>query len=235
MVIRLNTYFKAKILLYFLNAVNDAHIAQELAKYLRGEKYQSSERTDNLIKLIEENRDELVGSIYTLYFMNGFYDYMFAKWLLRLIPTENRYEIMQQLDGICREYGLAPYQEFYWEDVILVTPLLKLGLGKLPYKDEFEDIFRLKLGKGIRKLAEAMVLVQKLNIVSNLEYVEELKYLWNKGKVSSSMKVKIISGMTKNLDNDMAQIMINSMINTLKAASRWDKLFVMFLKLRFWV
>lgn len=229
------TYFIAKILLYFLNAVNDAYLAHELAKHLRGEEYQSNQRIKSFIKHAAEDRDQLIGVIYTLYFMNGFYDYMFAKWLLRFIPEKGRYEIMQQLDSICRTYGLVPYQEFYWEDVVLVTPLLKLALGRLPYNTEFMDIFRLKLPKSIRKTAKSMIVVQKVNIESNYANVEYLKQLWNKGKVAKIKKLELIAGLIKALPEETARITVNSMINTLKAASRWDKLFVLLLRFRFWV
>lgn len=232
----MRNFLLGKIYLYYLNAITDAYLSRQLVGYVRDEINldKLDKRLVDLFNLYDvKTKEEILGCAYTYYFWNGFYDYMYARWLEKVFRKylgRDLVKVKSLIDEYRKELKMEyAYIEFENKKIILFTPLLQIFRKKLYLFEYFVERNELKGYKNTpRKLVvTAMKKVQRANILSNTTVVEKLL----SSNLSENLKVGYIFKGSENIDD--AELFIQSCRKTLMFASRWDRWFVNLLTLCF--
>lgn len=213
---RIQTFLSGKIFQYYLNAYTDAKIAKELNFHLKAKnKTNLSKRSLQIAKMAKGNSKMISGISYAMYYWNGFYDYMWAKFWEKFLPKDTKDILQTEVKSFQKKTSTqSAYAEFGGK-IILAKPIFLLFLGKLHF------------AKRSRKLIEAVILTQKHNIKSNQRYIKLLL----KGKAANNEKIKSAFACSEKFKNN--EIFIKGCIHTLNGASFWDGLFIKILRIRF--
>jgi len=194
-----------KILGYYLNAYQDAKIAQELWDFADGKikKNGLSKRA----KIFAKSKQVAAASAYTYYYWNGLYDYWWALLFEKLWFVGRNKEFIK---------GKAIVDHFK---------------KKLKLRKDFSEIKRIRLLKPLILLlmgrprsldVKTMIWVQEENKRSNFEEYDKVQ-----NRQFDNLKLKAMKQIS-----DLG-VDINCVAAILKSASFWDDLFILFLKLRF--
>jgi len=199
---------------YYLNAYQDAKIAEELWQFSKGKlnKNQLSKRA----KLFTSSLKEAEAAAYTYYYWNGFFDFMPARLFekLRFVNRNKDFQAgLKIVNQFKKELKIkSDYSEF--SKIILVKPIIALVFGKLhrcPCKDQKRN-----------EIIKTMIRVQKENKKSNLDEYRKIE----NGQFDN-LKLKTIEKMRD------TGIEIKPVYKILKLASFWDDLFILLLRTRF--
>ena len=229
-------FFLGKIYLYYLNSITDAYLSRQLIGYVRDE-ISLDEMDDRLVDLINlfdvKTKEEMLGCAYTFYFWNGFYDYMYARWFVKIFGKylgEDLVKVESLVDEYRKELKMEyAYVEFENRKIILVAPLFQIFRKKLFLFEYFVKRNELEeyVNTPRRIVVTAMKKVQKANILSNTDVAEKLL----SSNLSKNLKVKYIFKGSEILNSSKS--FIESCRKTLKSASRWDRWFMRLLDLCF--
>lgn len=241
---RFNTRLAGKVTLYFLNAYKDARLAQELLDYyLSGDSgCLADPRSKEQAALPEASRPSfLLGLIFSQYYGNGIYDYMYARFLLKLLSGPRRRAftlcLKEKLQAYTGTLELRRcYQEFAEGPIILVRPLIEFCRRRIYYLDRFRremlaehagstgragraaiaDPAEIDLGEFI----SAVIVVQRLNRENNLYYAGVIR----RNRRSSEGKIRILREVAAQFQYE--ELFLESCARALEGAGRWDELFV---------
>ena len=173
----------------------------------------------------ESIRSKALVSGYTQFCWNGLYDFMMAELLKKFSFGKKKKKALELVKEFKNKLKIENDFKKLDKKFSLLKPLLMLLFGRFSYWNEFLEIFNLKNIKMSKKeIVLGMIKTQKRNIDSNYLIIEKFKK-----KELDDLKLKYIKLGEEN------GICSKSVLKTLKAASRWDKLFIFILKLRFGV
>ncbi|MFH1601407.1 MAG: hypothetical protein ABIB61_00430 [Candidatus Shapirobacteria bacterium] len=172
---------RPKPYLYFLNAYNDAALAQDLvACFKNPKKKKNNPRVKEMLKLSKDNREKLLYFAYAQYYWNGLYDYLTSRISNAIFKKDKK--ATDFLDEFKKELGVDGALAEYHSNLIIaiknfITPLFStLVLGELANLENFEKKFKVKIKtKDKKEIVKAILEVQKLNKKSNKEYATLLK------------------------------------------------------------
>lgn len=224
----------AKIFQYLLNAMTDAHLADELISFLNHKDHSliGNTRVKLLLKDIPTNNDSFIaGLAYCQYLMNGYYDYIYQFFLIKFTRTTDKQSLLNEINDVIQRYAAEigvndAYTEFPDGEMHFFMPMIKLMLHKIPFKDVF--IKRFNISEELidyKEFVKAMIHVQKLNISNNNKQAEAIE----KGDRDYSTKIKYLFEYSERSNNPEEFRL--ACANTLRAASGWDIWFVRLLKL----
>lgn len=170
-------------------------------------------------------KDKALISAYTQFCWNGLYDFMMAEILKKFSFGEKKKKALKLVKEFRNELKIENDFRKLDKKLSLLKPLLMLLFGRLHYWNEFLEMFNLQNIKISKKeIVLGMIKTQKQNIHSNYLMIEKFKK-----EEFDDLKLKYIKLGEEN------GICSKSVLKTLKAASRWDKLFIFILKFRFGV
>jgi hypothetical protein len=233
-----HTRICGKISQYHLNAYNDAKLAEDLITYIKT-KGLSKVKDDRVLELINTrahfNLSYLVGLAYTEYGINGMIDFSYAHLISNLLHTLpfKKHQILKEIEQACETYAKKLkvkilYHDFYAKKQLIFPWIMDYYFKKHKFLKEF---LRKRFGETIKienldmkEIINAAIVVQEINIKSNSNYSKILK----NEEPSTNPKVVAIRKLATKFYYEKA--FIRGAANTLLAASRWDKLFILTLK-----
>jgi hypothetical protein len=253
---RFNTCLAGKITLYFLNAYKDARLAQELLEY-----YVSGDsaclvdpRSKEQAALPEASHPSfLLGLIFSQYYGNGIYDYMYARFLLKVLFGPRRRVFApylgDKLQAYTRSLGLRRcYQEFDEGPIILIRPLIEFCRRRIYYLDRFRrDMLAGHAGRSERagraesaghaEIADTAEItdpaeidlgefISAVIVVQRLNRENNLYYadVIRRNKRSPEGKIQILREIAAQFRHE--KVFLESCARALEGAGRWDELFV---------
>lgn len=193
-----------KSLSYWDNAINDATLSNELIDHLRFGNNTSKIKTLN--KLLKGSEDQIVVYAYTLYYINGYMDYIAAK-------------LFGYLGGISEKLVTKHFRDTKF---IYLLDWARPLWGDCRRIDTFMAQTNLKIKLNPYEVLKSIKYVQEVNIGRNTKTIESTRY-------SSSLLEKRFGLMDKRFE--LVKIK-HSYINTQKRAIYWDKLYVKLIDLR---
>ncbi len=230
--------------LYLINAYTDAYLARQLVRYVKtGELARDSffrQRLKSIIEVLDgagDGRESLLIVAYTQYYWNGYYDYLMGKILLQGLRFFNFSDldiIKDQANQYAQTLKVSSVyddldQNFVLQTVQLWLPLFKLLLGRFHKIAEFNHEYQVDLREfSSTQLAQWIMQTQKMNIKSNLAYVDKISNSDYRDK-----KLEAITSLMRQYPEQERFILEKSIFQTLQAASCWDRVFIKLIQIRF--
>ncbi|MCA9390517.1 hypothetical protein KC571_03875 [candidate division WWE3 bacterium] len=232
---RIKSRLIGTIYLYFINAYTDAYLAEKLDDSSNVSHF--SDRIELLQHYSTKWKIPDTAFIYTQYYLNGLYDYAYAQLFMKLLvlvdrraaeiiqEEVNRYRKLLNMHDAYTEFSSRSYALLK----LLIVPIWEFLLGKLPFEKTFSQQFPSHLHSFSPEIiVPGIMMVEMLNIQSNHQQVQMIKQYDGQ----EATKIVAIRLFTSRFGDDETLIE-QAIIATLKAASRWDALFKMFLQVRF--
>lgn len=223
---RIETFMLGRILMYDLNAVTDAHIADAIIRHLkRGELLleggEVGTRAENFIRLAEQfdpPGEHLLSIAYTLGHLNGMADHIYARVAERRIFTERGKPIGEFLAQHTPTRQTAPYDyQGGREKVSNVMALAQIiWRGRFDALHAFGEKHSLPTSKSAREVAWMIALVQRQNMISNRQVARALL----SGAETKVQKVLDIRRAASAVAHPA--VFIRAAASTQRAAALWD-------------
>jgi len=232
-----------KIATYFLNALIDAEISNELVLFIKnGHKKSISDNSTASVRarrLLEDESyincryktDYIIAVAYTQYYLNGLADYLSARFMLKIFSGRNqirnelliRESIKRIKKHLNSEYLYDEYSKiqsvmyWYWP-VVIMNPWIwikKFSEQRCGYKRSLDR----------NTIKKALITVQKHNISNNLEVADIIE----KNKPTNNIKIMEIRKSARLSKNPDAFLKISA--QTQRTAAGWDRVFVRYIEI----
>ncbi len=142
--------------------------------------------------------------------------------------VKNKANQYAQILKISSEYDDLD-QNIVLQTVQLLLPLFRVFLGGFHKIAEFNHQYQVDLRKfRSNQMAEWIMQTQKMNIKSNLAYVDSIDNSDYQGK-----KLEAINLLMRQYSEQERFVLKRSIILTLQAASFWDRVFIKLIQIRF--